>query len=604
MTDYAGTVAAKHSSAVPRSATNQFATTTHTEFSGTIALTGLRRTDDGGLAGSFAAAGTVTTTVRTQIDPLGKWWLEQVDVTTSSFDIPATPYASAADLGIVPGLAAALGIGGADAHPFWIPGSGGTVDDFASTWEGAGLDPAPWDDRYQITIAVSRTSPVWSIDWLGAVDPANPNVFLPYPSEGDTGVTLLPFDILRDRGLDRAASIAWWVEPSDFRPAGPEDFAGGAFPSGIASFAPGEASRRIAIPVAGDGALEWDEGYIVRIAVPADEFLHGTERRSGALINDDAALIVSVSLMSQHWIEGDPAGYVFTVERSGNINQTSVIDWSVQGAGPRGATAGHFAGGVFPHGTLTLAPGQAAATIHVAAADDPTPGPSRDVYIEARPAAALADIDLPPFNSVLAWALIADNDGPPDPAEIAATTQAGPLPAMPRWYDGPVHDLQKEIILLDQGDITLVATTPNWFLRTGPGNDAIAAAGGINVIDGGTGSNFLSGQGTDTFFVDARGLAAPVWSTVLDLQLGDAVNIWLDSHLNTTLIWEDNQGAEGYRGLTLHVAQPGRPFASLTLPGFTRADAEASPELRHLQHFLGFGGVGEVYIGLSVNPYA
>lgn len=605
MTDYAGTLSARHTSSAPRSTTNAFSTTTTIEFSGTIALTGLRRTVDGGLAGTFSAAGTTTTTVRTQIDPLGQWWLEQVETHLGSFNVPATPYTFAGGLGLVPGLAAALGIGGADASPFWIPGSGGTADDFAITWEGDGLDPASWDDRYQITIAVSRTSPLWSIDWVREVDPAQPNIILPYPVEGDTGITLLPYDILRDRGLDRADSIAWWVEPTDFRPAGPEDFEGGVFPSGVASFLPGEASRRIAIPVAADRSYEWDEGYIVRIAVPADDWLHGTERQSGQLGNDDVPPIVALDPINLHWTEGAPAGFTFTILRSGNIDQASVIDWWLHGGGLRGATAADFAGGAFPYGTVSLAPGQDSATIHIAAADNAVPGPDRGFHIIARPAAALEGTTPPPFSGAPAWGTIRDDDGPPRPQEIAAATSTGPLPAVPRCYDGPVWDIEKEIILLDATDITLVATTPNWFLRTGPGNDAIAAAGGINVIDGGSGSNFLSGQGTDTFFIDARGLLAPVWSTVLDLRPGDFVNIWVDTAWGATLIWEDDQGAEGFRGLTLHVAQPGRPFASLTLPGFTKADTEGwPPELRKIGAYQ--GGIttdGANFINVGVNPF-
>lgn len=96
--------------------------------------------------------------------------------------------------------------------------------------------------------------------------------------------------------------------------------------------------------------------------------------------------------------------------------------------------------------------------------------------------------------------------------------------------------LEQQVLLLDRGGIVLVACTPNWFLRTGPGNDAIAAAGGVNVPDGG-GSNFLSGQGQESFFVDACWLAAPVWNTVLGKDASDTLSIWIDTGFNPAAPW-------------------------------------------------------------------
>ena len=38
--------------------------------------------------------------------------------------------------------------------------------------------------------------------------------------------------------------------------------------------------------------------------------------------------------------------------------------------------------------------------------------------------------------------------------------------------------------------------------------------------------------------------------------------------------WEDNQGAAGYTGLTLHAIAPGKPIASMTLGGYNKADLD------------------------------
>jgi Ca2+-binding RTX toxin-like protein len=93
------------------------------------------------------------------------------------------------------------------------------------------------------------------------------------------------------------------------------------------------------------------------------------------------------------------------------------------------------------------------------------------------------------------------------------------------------------------------------------------------VLDGGTASNFLTGgSGTDTFFVDDRGAAADIWSTVVGFHAGDAATIWGVTPQDFSLDWIDGQGAGGFTGLTLHAMASGKPTASLTLVGFTQAD--------------------------------
>lgn len=94
-----------------------------------------------------------------------------------------------------------------------------------------------------------------------------------------------------------------------------------------------------------------------------------------------------------------------------------------------------------------------------------------------------------------------------------------------------------------------------------------------NVVDGGTGSNFLSGgTGTDTFFVDARGAVQDTWSTVTRFHSGDAATLWGVSPSATMINWSDGGGATGYTGLTLHASAAGQPTASITLAGFSQAD--------------------------------
>jgi Ca2+-binding RTX toxin-like protein len=161
------------------------------------------------------------------------------------------------------------------------------------------------------------------------------------------------------------------------------------------------------------------------------------------------------------------------------------------------------------------------------------------------------------------------------PADVAVfdTTTNQPVAAIGQAYTGPVAGLQNQYISITSDSLNITTSTPNWFIHSGSGDDAIAVSGGINVLDGGTGSNFLTGStGTDTFFVDDRAAPADIWSTVVGFHAGDAATIWGVTPQDFGLAWVDGQGAAGFTGLTLHATASGRPTASLTLAGFSQAD--------------------------------
>jgi hypothetical protein len=161
------------------------------------------------------------------------------------------------------------------------------------------------------------------------------------------------------------------------------------------------------------------------------------------------------------------------------------------------------------------------------------------------------------------------------PSGIAAfdTSSDQSVGVIAEAYIGPVAGIQNEYINLSHANLNITATAPNYFLHSGSGDDALAVSSGTNVLDGGGGSNFLSGgTGSDTFFVDARGATADIWSTVVGFHAGDAITMWGVSPADFTFVFQDNQGAPGYTGLTLHAIAPGEPIISMTIAGFTKAD--------------------------------
>ncbi len=166
---------------------------------------------------------------------------------------------------------------------------------------------------------------------------------------------------------------------------------------------------------------------------------------------------------------------------------------------------------------------------------------------------------------------------PPEPVRflLANMTTGTTSGAAGDAYSGPVAGLQHQYITVSTDNLNITAMAPNTFIHSGSGSDAIdvSRAGGNNVLDGSTGSNFLvGGAGNDTFFVDDRSAAADIWSTVVNFHSGDDATIFGVTPSDFALDWQDGQGAGGSTGLTLHATAPGKPIASITLAGYTKAD--------------------------------
>ena len=179
------------------------------------------------------------------------------------------------------------------------------------------------------------------------------------------------------------------------------------------------------------------------------------------------------------------------------------------------------------------------------------------------------------------------------------TTTGRPVVVQGQPYTGPVSGLQQQYINITPDSVNIAATTPNWFIHSGGGDDAIAISSGTNVLDGGLGSSFLTGgSGTDTFFVDERGATAISWSTVVNFHATDAVTLWGVTQSNVPLGWSDGAGAVGFTGLTLTSQGAGKPETLLTLAGFTRAD------LTNGRLTVSFGtdaGSGSAYMNIHVD---
>jgi hypothetical protein len=166
---------------------------------------------------------------------------------------------------------------------------------------------------------------------------------------------------------------------------------------------------------------------------------------------------------------------------------------------------------------------------------------------------------------------------PPGSLTVLDTTTGKTLPAPnpPTPFTGPVPGITSEYVNITPDNINISTTTPNWFLHSGSGEDAIdvSKGNGTNVLDGATGSNFLvGGTGNDTFYLDDRSASANIWSTVVGFHSGDDATVWGITAADFTITTADGKGAAGFTGLTWDFAAAGKPDAKLTLAGFSSAD--------------------------------
>lgn len=143
--------------------------------------------------------------------------------------------------------------------------------------------------------------------------------------------------------------------------------------------------------------------------------------------------------------------------------------------------------------------------------------------------------------------------------------------------------IHSQYIYAGSDSLAASSSLANVFIHTGRGDDALQVSSGQNVIDGGLGSNFLTGgSGNDTFFTDARSPGV-VWNTIRNFHAGDAATLWGFDTAVSSYHWDSSlSGAVGSQGATLRadiVGGSGRTGdgidASITFAGMSLEQAKA-----------------------------
>ena len=238
--------------------------------------------------------------------------------------------------------------------------------------------------------------------------------------------------------------------------------------------------------------------------------------------------------------------FTFAVTRTGDSTAAATLSYAVTGTGTNPATAASFTGGVLPTGTVSFAAGDKARTITVNVAGNTIYEPDKTFAVTLTgPAGATV------ATSSAAGTILNDDPGAQLAYQNATTNQSGVLAMDPASAGGPGY-LQWQYIYSGSDNLALATQTPNVFIHSGSGFDAIQVTSGNNVLDGGLGSNFLTGgTGTDTFFTDARNPGV-VWNTLRNFHAADAATLWGFTAGVSSYRWEPTvAGAPGSEGATL-----------------------------------------------------
>ena len=106
-------------------------------------------------------------------------------------------------------------------------------------------------------------------------------------AEGNSGATPFSFTVTRDGPAAQAATVRYSVLGLTRNFASPDDFVGGALPSGVVSFGPNETSKSIVVNVAGDTIDESDEVFIVQLTSPTGVAIGAPDSASSEIRNDE-----------------------------------------------------------------------------------------------------------------------------------------------------------------------------------------------------------------------------------------------------------------------------------------------------------------------------
>jgi predicted extracellular nuclease len=228
--------------------------------------------------------------------------------------------------------------------------------------DATGADDGLAIDDFSITaIAASTPTP-------GVLTIANVAV-----GEGDSGTTDMVFTVTRANGSTGAVDVTYTIADGSTDSG---DFGSGFLATGTVSFADGETTAQIHVPIQGDTEFESNETFTIALSDPTGGATLGAQSTAtGSITNDDAAPAGTLTIGNANVAEGDSGDtdMVFTVTRAdgsaGAISATYTVNL---GSGTGFANASDFGSTFVSSGTVEFADGATTAEVRIPIHGDAT----------------------------------------------------------------------------------------------------------------------------------------------------------------------------------------------------------------------------------------
>ena len=241
------------------------------------------------------------------------------------------------------------------------------------------------------TIAESRAEGTIVEDDLSFFTLGSPDVV-----EGDSGTRDATFTITRHGSTAGTSSVEF--RAANFTARSPEDYTP---VTQTVTFAPGETTKTVVVPVVGDAVQEPDESFSASLASPTNGTVAGITQFPNILDNDQSFLLID-NVVVEEGDPGSPGSAVFTVRRVGSLVGQATVNFA---AANFTATAPDDYQPT--SGTLIFAPGEATKQITVPLTGDTTRENPEEFFVNLSAANNATVVDSQ------GRAVILDDDPPP-----------------------------------------------------------------------------------------------------------------------------------------------------------------------------------------------
>lgn len=315
-----------------------------------------------------------------------------------------------------------------------------------------------------------------------------------------TGATLV-YVVTRTGPTNTVTTVDYAVTGNGSNPVDGADFIGGSLPSGTLTFNQGETSKNITLNLTGDNNVEQNEGLKLTLSNPSTGTSLGTSQLTGTVNNDDSGLSVAATTTDIAEGSGTNSTHVFTITRSGKLDTSNTVDWSIEHAGTDNADF------VATTGQVTFAPGETTKTVNLGIVGDTTVESNEDFTFKVNAGTA---------NDQLIQGSVANNTIVSDDAGLAIAAVAATK------AEGKSGDTTQLQFTVTRSGNTASTATANW-----------ALSGDVNAADfGGTlpsGTvSFDAGQTSKTITLNLKGDNV--------LESNEAVTVTLSSPNSGTYI--------------------------------------------------------------------